>query len=247
VENCHDLADGKKPVGYFCRIVAGAWIDWQPGMQVQKSDTVVSNGRMYRVHAEPDGKVYTSLTRPTHESGSVTLDGITWGANQSDVTYTAGVRNVVFRDIFLEKPRIGFSVHFATDRFDRSYYPGAPIPKQEQLSFDNIRVQHEEQVPFAEVVTPVDVLTVANSSLRNNCIKFRSTKAMPDYFKTTINMVGCVFSHKGTMDVVTNSVDGKQIVLKTTASVELHDDFAARVVPGNGTITVESDLTGLKS
>jgi hypothetical protein len=247
VENCHDLADGKKPVGYFCRIVAGAWIDWQPGMQVQKSDTVVSNGRIYRVQADPDGTVYTSLTRPTHASGSVTLDGITWGAGQSDVMYTAGVRNVVFRDIFLEKPRVGFSVHFANDRFDRSYYPGAQIPKQEQLNFDNIRIKHEQQIPFVEVVTPVDVLTVANSSLRNNCIEFRSNSAMPDYLKTRVNMIGCVFSHKGVMDVVTNSVDNKEVVLKTSASVELHDDFSAQVVPGNGTITVESDLTGLKS
>jgi len=109
VENCHDLADGKRPIGHFCRIVAGGWIDWRPGMTVQKSDTVVSNGRLYRVHANPDGAVYTSVTQPTHESGSVVLDGITWGAGQAEATYTAGVRNVVFRDIFLEKPRIGFS------------------------------------------------------------------------------------------------------------------------------------------
>ena len=246
VEKCHDLDDGKKPVGFFCRIVAGAWIDWRPGMQVQKSDTVVSNGRLYRVQADPDGKVYTSTTRPTHASGSMVLDGITWGAGQSDVTHTAGVRNVVFRDIFLEKPRIGFSVHFSNDRHDRSYYPGAEIPKQEQLSFDNIRVKHEQRVPFAEIVTPVDVLTVAHSSLRDNCIEFRSNSAMPDYLPTKVSFVGCLFNHKGTMDLVTNSVDNKEIVVKTSASIELHDDFSARVVPGNGTITVESDLTGLK-
>ena len=48
------------------------------------------------------------------------------------------------------------------------------------------------------------------------------------------------------MDLVTNRVDGKEILLKTFASVELLDDFSARVVPGNGRITVESDLTGLK-
>jgi hypothetical protein len=70
------------------------------------------------------------------------LDGITWGVVQDDVTYTAGVRNVVFRDIFLRKPRVGFSVHFDNDAYSRSYYPGAPIPAQEQLHFDNIRVLH---------------------------------------------------------------------------------------------------------
>jgi hypothetical protein len=213
---------------------------------VQKSDTVVSNGRLYRVQADPDGAVYTSTTQPTHESGSMVLDGITWGAGQSDVTYTAGVRNVVFRDIFLEKPRIGFSVHFSNDKYDRSYYPGAMIPKQEQLSFDNIRVQHGQRVAFAEIVTPLDVLSVTNSSLRNNGIFFRSNSAMPDYLKTQVNMVGCVFNHKGVMDLVTNSVESKEIVVKTSSSIELHDEFSARVVPGNGKITVESDLSGLK-
>jgi hypothetical protein len=246
VEKCFDLPDGKKPIGFFCRIVAGAWIDWRPGMSVQKSDTVVSNGRLYRVQADPDGKVYTSLTQPTHDSGSVTLDGITWGANQSEVTYTAGVRNVVFRDIFIEKPRLPFSVHFSNDKYDRSFYPGAQIPKQEQLSFDNIRVKHEQRVPLIEVVTPVDVLTITNSSLRDNRIEFRSNSAMADYGKTQVNMVGCVFGHKGAMDLVTNSVDNKQIVLRTTSSVELHDAFAARVVAGNGRVMVDSDLSGLR-
>lgn len=246
VEKCWDLADGKRPVGFFCRIVAGAWIDWQPGMVVQKSDTVVSNGRLYRVQADPDGKVYTSITRPTHESGSVVLDGITWGANQSDVTYTAGVRNVIFRDIFIEKTRIPFSVHFSCDRFDRSYYPGAEIPKQEQLSFDNIRIKHEQRVPFIEVVTPVDALTIANSSLKDNPIVFRSNSPLADYLKTQVTTIGCVFGHKGTMTLVTNSVDNKKIVVKTVSSVELHDSFAAQVVAGNGTVVVESDLTGLK-
>ena len=175
------------------------------------------------------------------------LDGITWGAGQTDVTYTAGVRNVVFRDIFLDKPRIGFSVHFSKDKYDRSYYPGAEIPVQEQLTFDNVRVLHDQPTPLFEINTPVDVMTIANSSLRNNRIEFRSNNALPDYLKTRINMVGCVFNQQGAMELVTNSVAGKEIALKTSASTELHDDFTARVVPGKGRITVESDLTGLKA
>ena len=91
--NCHDLADDKTPIGFFCRILAGAWLDWKPGMEVQQSDSVVSNGKIYRVQAKPDGTVYKSLTRPTHATGSQVLDGIDWGMMQSDVTYTAGVRN----------------------------------------------------------------------------------------------------------------------------------------------------------
>jgi len=61
------------------------------------------------------------------------------------------------------------------------------------------------------------------------------------------NMVGCVFNQKGAMELVTNSVAGKEIALKTSASIELHDDFMASVVPGPGRITVASDLTGLRA
>ncbi|MDP2338682.1 MAG: hypothetical protein Q8N05_19980 [Bacteroidota bacterium] len=245
VENCHDL-NAEKTTGYFCRILAGGWIDWRPGMKVQQSDAVVSNDRIYRVQAKADGTVYKSLTQPTHESGSQVLDGINWGVVQTDVTYTAGVRNVVFRDIFLEKPRIGFSIHFDNDRYSRSYYPGAEIPKQEQLVFDNIRVIHNQPTEFLSIGTPVDVLTICNSSFKNNRIHFRGNKAMPDYLKTKINIYGCVFNQKGTMELITNSVENKEIFLKTSSNIELYDNFSAKVVPGNGKITVESDLTGLK-
>jgi len=48
------------------------------------------------------------------------------------------------------------------------------------------------------------------------------------------------------MDLVVNSVPNKVIALKTSASVELADNFKAIVIPGAGTVTVDSDLTGLK-
>jgi hypothetical protein len=245
VENCHDL-NAEKTTGYFCRILAGAWIDWTAGMEVQQSDTVVSGGRLYRVQAQPDGKVYKSLARPTHTSGSVTLDGITWGVVQDDVTYTAGVRHVTFRDIFLEKPRTAFSIHFDIGKYSRSYYPGAKIPQQQQLVFDNIRVLYDASKDFLAIGTPVDVVTIVNSSFRNNSIRFHGNKAMSDYLKTKVNMAACVFNGRGKMDLLVNSIPKKIISLKTSASVEMADDFSAAVVPGGGTITVESDLSGLK-
>lgn len=245
VENCHDL-NAEKTTGFFCRILAGAWIDWKSGMDVQQSDAVVSNGRIYRVQVKPDGTVYKSVTQPTFESGSKVLDGINWGVVQNDVTYTAGVRNVIFRNIFLDKPRTGFSVHFDNDKYSRSYYPGAAVPQQEQLTFENIRVLHEQKTDLFSICTPVDVLTITNSSFKNNSIDFHGNKAMSDYLKTKINIVGCVFNQKGTMDLVTNSVDNKEILLKTSSNIEVNDEFSARVIPGNGNITVESDLSGLR-
>jgi hypothetical protein len=90
IENMHDLPNPKRQTGYFCRMLAGAWIDWQSGMEVQQSDTVVSEGRLYRVQANPDGTLYRSVTRPTHQTGRMVLDGIPWGVVHA-VTYTAGV------------------------------------------------------------------------------------------------------------------------------------------------------------
>ncbi len=246
VENCHDLADGRPPVGFFCRILAGAWVDWRSGMEVQQSDTVVSQGRLYRVQARPDGTVYKSITAPTHESGSRELDGINWGVVQKDVTYTAGVRRVVFRDIFLEKPRIGFSVHFDNDRYSRSYYPGAAVPQQEQLLLENIRVLHDQPTELVSIGTPVDVLTIAQSVFRNNRITFHGNRAMSDYLPTRINILGCVFQQKGPMDLLVNSVAGKELILKTSASMPLWNEFEARVLPGSGRVQIESDLPGLR-
>jgi hypothetical protein len=246
VENMHDLPNPKQQIGYFCRILAGAWIDWRPGMDVQQSDTVVSDGRLYRVQANADGTVYKSVTRPTHTSGSMVVDGINWGVVQNDVTYTAGVRNVVFRDIFLGKPRTAFSIHFDNDKYSRSYYPGAAVPHQENLVFDNVRVLYDAHSDFLQIRTPVDVVSVANSTLRNNSISFLSNKAMTDYGKTRINMTGCVFANPGPLQLIVNRVPGKAIVLKTSSSLELADDFSARINAGEGVLDVTSDLTGLR-
>jgi len=246
IENCHDL-NAEKTTGFFCRILAGAWIDWRPGMEVQQSDTVVSEGRLYRVQAQPDGKVYKSVTQPAHPSGSQILDGINWGVVQNEVTYTAGVRNITFRDIFLEKPRTAFSIHFDIGKYSRSYYPGAKIPHQENITFENVRVLHEGKSPLLSVATPVDTVTFINSSLNNNPINFVSNKAMSNYGRTTINMIGCVFNYPGQMNLLVNQVADKVIDFRTSSSVETSDNFSAAFVAGGGKIKVNSDLTGLAS
>ena len=110
----------------------------------------------------------------------------------------------------------------------------------------NIRVLHNEPTDFLSINTPVDVIAITNSRFKRNGINIHGNNAMPDYLKTRINIVGCVFDHSGPMDLVTNSVKGKEIFLKTSSIIELHEDFSARVVPGDGRIAVESDITGLK-
>lgn len=246
VENMCDLPNTKRRHGYFCRMLAGAWIDWRPGMEVQQSDTVVSGGRLYRVQARPNGKIYKSLTRPDFRSGSKILDGITWGVVQDDVTYTAGVSNVIFRDIFLEKARHAFSLNFNNSRFGRSYYPGAPAPIQKNILIEDARILYDAPTDFLQVFTPSDVVTIANSTLCNNHITFYSTQDMTDYGSTRINIIGCIFSFPGSLQLLVNSVPNKKIVLKTAGSIETSDDFSASVISGGGNITVDSDLTGLK-
>ena len=245
IENCHDL-NAENTTGYFCRILAGGWIDWKHGMEVQQSDAVVSNGRVYRVQAKPDGTKYISTTKPTHETGSQILNGINWGVVQNHVTYTAGVRNVVFRDIFLSKPRTAFSVHFDNDKFSRSYYPGAEIPVQEQLHFDNIRVLYEDAKNLISIGTPVDVITISNSSFNNNMINIYGNSSINSYLKTQINIYGSTFRKRGEMNLLTNSVEGKEVLLKTSSNIELYNNFSAKVITGEGNIKIQSDLTGLK-
>ncbi len=245
VENCHDLQEVSGNVGHFCRILAGAWIDWQEGMEVQQSDTVVSDGRLYRVQAKPDGTLYRSTTRPTHETGTVIIDDIPWGVVQDDVTYTAGVRRVTFRNIVLHKSRPLFAVRFDNDRYSRSYYPGATIPLQEQLVFENCRPMIDAGTAFIEVKTPIDTLSVVNCSLNDNPIRFISNDALPDYGPTSINFTGCVFNHPGEMTLIDNQIPGKVIRLKTSASLEAHADFSAKINAGGGDLKIDSDLTGL--
>ncbi len=245
IENCHDL-NAENTTGYFCRILAGAWIDWKPGMEVQQSDAVVSNGKLYRVQNKPDGTTYKSLTQPSHEKGTVTHEDINWGVVQNDVTYTAGVRNVTFRSIFLAKPRIGLSIHFDVGKYSRSYYPGAEIPLQEQLTFDNVRVLHDKAIPFVTVSSPVNLITITNSSLRQNNIRFTSNKAMTDYLKTSILVHGNSFGYDGPLEFIKNDVPGKVIDLKTFGNIELNKGFSAKIVGDASNIKVNSDLTGLK-
>ncbi len=253
IENCYDL-NQEKTVGFFCRLLAGAWIDWQKGMKVQQSDAVVSNGKIYRVKMEPDGKLYESVTRPDFESGTKVLDGITWVKTQDEVAYTAGVRNIIFRNIQLEKPRISFSFEFDMGRYNRSYYPGAEVPVQENIIFDNVKVVHNENVPLMMITTPINMIMLTNSRIKNDAIviygeevypDYLSDIKVPDFYETNINIHGCIFEKDGEMILIKNSCEGKKVRLNTSSNMEIGKNFSAKIIEGGGTFKVTSDLTGL--
>lgn len=162
IEDCYDLED-ESTVGYFCRILAGSWVDWYPSMEIQNSDTVVSGGRVYRAFQKPDGVVSISKTAPMHKEGMSTLDGINWVMVQENVVYNCGCRNIHFKDIHLLKKRdVALSIHFDHDWYSRSVYPSSEMPVQENIVFENIVVENEIAC-MVRSITPVDVIKIVNS------------------------------------------------------------------------------------
>ena len=120
IEDCTDLDDPENgTTGFFARILAGGWRDWEAGMKIQSSgDAVVCDGRIYRSNGPKVRTEYESAFRPSHTEGTVTYpDGITWTMSQDrNICRSCGVRNVVFRDIstpvdsiILRDSRIGSS------------------------------------------------------------------------------------------------------------------------------------------
>lgn len=208
VENCYDLADPEKgTTGFFCRILAGAWRDWESGMQFQRGDSVVSDGRIYRVLGPADGTIFTSTVRPDFAQGEQTLsDGVTWRMMQDhDIVYGVGCRNIHFKDIFLQKPRpIAFQLHFDKDRYSRSYYPDSAPPVQENLIFENIFIQ----APIAQLIkakTPVNNIKLVNSMLNGSEIFLYDMGEGLHYDTTHVLISGTTFTGNGQDTIVHSS------------------------------------------
>lgn len=122
------------------------------------------------------------------------------------------------------------------------------------MVLDNVKVMYDRNIPLIQIVSPVNMITITNSRLKNIGLRFHGNEvfpkylkdhAFPDYLKTTINIHGCIFLHDGEMVLLQNTAKGKQIDLKTSSSSELGEGFSAKVIPGGGDIRVQSDLTGL--
>ncbi|HCL03150.1 MAG TPA: hypothetical protein DHW61_12215, partial [Lachnoclostridium phytofermentans] len=123
--------------------------------------------------------------------------------------------------IYLHKPRTGFSVHFDNDRYSRSYYPGAEVPHQEQLIFDGIRVIHNEEAHMMEIGTPVDIIHMTNSSLRNSTILFHGNNALEDYEETKINICNSIFNGLKQSELIVNTVENKKLDIQFTGNIEM--------------------------
>lgn len=210
VENCVDL-DQPETTGFFCRLLAGAWSEWKTGMIIRNSDTVVCGGRMYRAKMPPDDKEYISVTPPTHKRGTAVVDGITWVMTQDkNVALNCGCRNIVFRNISLEKNRpTAFCFHFDDDKYSHSYYPYSDAPVQTGIVLDNVRMNAD--VPFLiRATTPVDNVKVINSELKNTKLRF-ADRGVPGivYPPVDLEISGCDVSG----DVSISAVEGRKVAL----------------------------------
>lgn len=175
VEDCYDL-DAESTTGFFCRLLGGAWCDWYEGMKVQHSDTVCSGGRVYRVLAKPTGEVYTSFTPPTHDFGVKAYDGIKWVCVRDEAVYDCGCRNVVLRDIHLQKKRdSAIGVALNQDVYANSYYPGCKLIPQDNINFERIYVENSVKHLICSN-HPTDRITVKDTDLKDSKIYFRRTK-----------------------------------------------------------------------
>lgn len=210
IENCVDL-DQPETTGFFCRLLAGAWSEWKSGMVIRNSDTVISGGRMYRAKMPPDDKEYISVTPPTHERGKAIVDGITWVMTQDkNVSLSCGCRNIVFRNIRLEKNRpTAFCFHFDEDKFSHSYYPYSDAPVQTGIVLDNIKMRAD--VPFLiRATTPVGHVEVINSEIKNTKLRF-ADRGVPGivYPPVDLEIMDCAVSG----DVSVSAVEGRKVFL----------------------------------
>ena len=172
IEDCYDL-DADTTTGHFCRILGGAWCDWYEGMLVQHSHTVCSNGRVYRVVMRPNGEVYQSLTAPSHTFGTAVYDGIVWVCVRDEAVYNCGCRNIVLRDIHLQKKRphraIGISLN--NDVYARSYVVGCnPVP-QGNIALERIFIENEVPKLLGSNY-PAEHLTIKDTDMKDSKLYF---------------------------------------------------------------------------
>lgn len=230
IEDCVELNLEKK-VGFFCRILGGAWTEWYQGMKVRHSDSVLSNGRLYRVVMNPDIKQYVSNNQPNHTSGMKQIDGINWVMVQDDdPILLCGCKNIHFRNIVLKSNRLyAFSFHLDNDQYSHSYYPFSPIPIHQNLIFENISVW--AHIPYLfSVVSPVNEIKLINSNIGSSSIRFHSLKIPGLYYpSTSILISGCHIKATPIRQFISSD---RNITLKMVANI-IEDSNHSLVVSHN--------------
>ena len=222
IEDCYDL-DQPQTTGFFCRLLSGAWCDWKEGMPIRRSDLVVHEGKLYGANLPLDGVERVSKTAPTHDEGVVELDGIPWKYVQPASGYSCGVRNVTFRNIFLEKKRqTAFCFSDEDSKYARSIYPGSEMPVQSGIVLENI-ITSSQIGKLVVIGTSCDTLKIVNSVIDCPVIVLAGLESMQGKYPVArILLGGNTFLGNG--GVIADSRDGRPAELVVTGSLTRYDD-----------------------
>lgn len=230
IENCTDQ-NYNNNIGFFCRMLAGSWCDWRDGMELRYGDAVVSQGRIYRLMNQNDTLVSTQ--QPVHANGECTYnDGCVWYMQQDkDVCYDAGVRNLHFDNIYLQRPRdIAFSFHFDNDSYSRSFYPGAKTVAQTGFTFDHIY----QQAPIRQlmaVTIPVDTIRIMNSVLDGAYVNIRGYWIEGLTYDTTVIVLKDVELPNIDNFISTNAHHPSKLVVESQMGIEAIEEDKCELSP----------------
>ena len=126
----------------------------------------------------PDGNFRTSLIPPTHTEPWVAVDygGIKWVCVRSEAVYDCGCRNILLRNIHLQKKRnVGIAISLNNDVWARSYMQGCKMPVQENITLEHVYFENEVGA-LIESNYPCDKITVADTRLCGSRIVFRAER-----------------------------------------------------------------------
>ena len=200
IEDIHLLADPTYRQGRGIYMLGGSWREWESGLSYRTyGDACVSNGKIYRTTGVVVDQPYdfiVSTVRPDFESGTQTLsDGVTWTMAQDyKVGYTAGVRNVVMRDIRIDRESSAvLTLNVGEDKFTRSYYPGSEPPIFKNIKLENVVLADNQVKAIAVIDCPVRNLKFVNCQYNTTASFLWFVKEEMASFKNDVLIDGTYF------------------------------------------------------
>ena len=159
-------------------LLTGAWKEWESGNEYQVyGDYCVYDGRLYQSFSSdgPSTDTLVSTVPPTHTNvgGSVTYsDGMRWRLKQiEDVGLSGNVKNVVFRDIFVERKVADMFIFSSlSGGYLRAIYPNATVKKNENITFENVQFvagESNNATTFITALNPISNIKIKGCELKN--------------------------------------------------------------------------------
>lgn len=85
---------------------------------------------------------------------------------------------------------MALSIHFDHDEYSRSVYPGAKMPVQQNLVFENVTIENKIGC-LVRSITPVDTVKIVNSTIYGKCMQLECLESEKGaYSDTQILLMG---------------------------------------------------------